>query len=258
MKKKINISILMTVYNSQEFVLKSIKSILNQSYKNFKLIIVNDGSNDNTKNILKKFNKRKNIKIFNLKKNIGRTNALNFGLKRCKTKYIAILDADDVSLKNRLKIQFNFLEKNTNIHLVFSSIKWIDRDSKVIKEKKASQKDINNLVVLNSINHSSIMFRSIVLKKIKFYPKEFIYAQDYAFLLKVFKYFKISFLQNCLCHIRQHNLNMTNNLSLKKIIINEQLKLYNWSLNNIIITIDQKILIKFNIIKLKIKQLLTI
>ena len=96
--KKFKVSILMTVYNHQRYVYKSIKSILNQSYNNFEFIIINNGSSDSSWDIIKKF-KDKRIKIYNLKKNIGRTECLNFGLKKCKGKFIAIQDSDDLSKK---------------------------------------------------------------------------------------------------------------------------------------------------------------
>ena len=91
----------MTVYNTERYLAKSINSILNQKFKNFELIIVDDFSTDESGKILKKF-KNKRIKKFFLKKHIGRTPALNFGLKKCKGEFIAILDSDDISLRNRL------------------------------------------------------------------------------------------------------------------------------------------------------------
>ena len=85
------ISILMTVFNHEKFVKTSIKSILSQNYKNFELIVVNNGSSDQSGNIIKKIRDRR-IKKFFLKKNIGRTKCLNYGLKKCKGKYVAIQD----------------------------------------------------------------------------------------------------------------------------------------------------------------------
>ena len=112
--KKAKISILMTVFNHQKYVRSSINSILKQSFKNYEFVIIDNGSTDLSKNIIKKI-KDKRIRFYFLKKNIGRTNCLNFGLSKCKCKYVAILDSDDISRKDRLKIQFNYLEKNKNI-----------------------------------------------------------------------------------------------------------------------------------------------
>ena len=90
MKKPV-VSVLMTVYNHEKYVKESIKSILNQSLKNFELIVINNGSTDRSKNVIINL-KDKKIKFYNLKKNIGRTKGLNFGLKKCKGQFIAIQD----------------------------------------------------------------------------------------------------------------------------------------------------------------------
>lgn len=107
---KPKISVLMTIYNHENFLKHAIKSIINQSYKNWELIAIDNGSTDNSKKILKKF-RHKNIKKKILKKNIGRTNCLNYGLRFCRGEYIAILDSDDVSEKSRFKKQVNEMEK---------------------------------------------------------------------------------------------------------------------------------------------------
>ena len=105
----IKASVLMTVFNAEKYLEHSINSLLKQSYKKFELIIIDDKSNDNSKRIIQNF-KNKKIKKYFLPKHIGRTPALNFGLKKCSGKYIAILDADDLSTKDRLLKQINFLE----------------------------------------------------------------------------------------------------------------------------------------------------
>ena len=87
-----------------------------------------------TYKIVKSFNNKK-IKIYKLRKNIGRTNALNYGLKKCKTKYTAILDADDISSTHRLKKQISFLEKNKQFQMVGSWAYLIDSYGKKIGSK---------------------------------------------------------------------------------------------------------------------------
>ena len=108
MKNKV--SILMTVYNAEKYLKQSIYSVINQTYKNWELIIVDDCSTDKSLSIIKRF-KNKKFRIFPLKKKIGRTKALNFGLKKIKGNYVAILDADDISNKKRIETQINFFKK---------------------------------------------------------------------------------------------------------------------------------------------------
>ena len=163
MKKKV--SVLMTVYNCEKYVGNSIRSILNQTYKNFELIIVDDFSNDKTRRILKKI-KNKKIKIYLLKKRLGRTKALNFGLKRCKSNIIAIQDADDISNKKRLLVSLNELNKNEDTGLVATNFDVINEKGKTFRKLNNSlhkTRDKSNLKFLNTIAHSSIIFKPFAM-----------------------------------------------------------------------------------------------
>ena len=131
--KKPKVSILMTVYNHQDYIEKAIQSILSQTYKNFELILINNGSTDNTKKVIKKF-KNKRIKFYNLKKNIGRTKCLNFGLKKCKGEFIAIQDSDDISKKNRIKIQLDQLDNDKYLGLIASNYNVINKKGQITKK----------------------------------------------------------------------------------------------------------------------------
>ena len=162
---KDKISVLTTVYNEEQFIASSIKSILNQSYKSFELIVINDFSNDGTHKILKKI-KDKRLKIYNLKKRYGRTKALNFGLKKCKFNIIAIQDADDFSFKDRLSVQSNKLKNDKSLGLVASRAKYIDDNGNVIDNSNIYfSKNINNLKFRNFITHSSVMFNRTKISK---------------------------------------------------------------------------------------------
>ena len=94
------ISVIMSVYNHEKTLKKAIKSIINQSYKNFEFIIINDGSTDNSKHVINIFKKRnKNIRFYNFEENKGLAIRLNYGIKKSKGIFIARMDADDVSKK---------------------------------------------------------------------------------------------------------------------------------------------------------------
>ena len=107
------ITIILPNYNSFLFIKKTINSVINQSYKNWKLIIVDDCSNEKTKSVLKKFSHHKKIKIFWLKKNKGAAYCRNFAIKKSKSKYFAFIDSDDVleHIKNDNQA-LNNLKKN--------------------------------------------------------------------------------------------------------------------------------------------------
>ena len=110
-KKKKKIDIILPNYNSSKFIKETIKSILRQTYKHWKLIIVDDFSDNKTREILKQISNKK-IKIFNLNKNYGAGYCRNFAIKKSSSPYLAFIDSDDVWKKNKLKNQINFMEKN--------------------------------------------------------------------------------------------------------------------------------------------------
>ena len=229
MKKKI--SILMTVYNSEKYVSKSIKSILKQTYKNFGLIVVDDFSNDKTRRILEKI-KNKKVKIYLLKKRLGRTKALNYGLKKCKSNIIAIQDADDISNKNRILISMNELNKNDNTGLVATNFDVINEKGKTLKKlnnRLQKVRDKSNLKFINTIAHSSIIFKKDHLPHSR-YDESFIYAQDYKLILCFLRFSKIKILRKKLLKLRVHKENMSSVLSYKKIRIKENIRLLNFSL----------------------------
>lgn len=113
-----DLTVLMTTYNNAEYLAASIKSILNQTYKNFDFIIVDDGSTDNSKEIIENF-KDKRIKYFKIE-NSGLGAALNYGLSLANTELIVRMDADDISLPTRIEKQYNFISKNKNNDIVSS------------------------------------------------------------------------------------------------------------------------------------------
>lgn len=107
-------SIIMPAFNAENTISISICSVLNQTNKNFKLYIINDGSNDNTKNIIKSFSDDRIVYIEN-NKNLGVSKSRNIGIQCCEGKYIAFLDSDDIWLPTKLEEQLVFLEKGWDI-----------------------------------------------------------------------------------------------------------------------------------------------
>jgi len=186
MKTKSKISVLMSVYNGARFLAKSIESILSQSFTNFEFIIIDDCSTDNSLKIIKNYQKKdKRIRVISNKVNLGLTKSLNKGLKIAVGKYIARIDADDYCREDRLKKQFDFLEKNKDIFLVASWASIINKNGNVLRVKKTSttSKAIKKKLEKNNcLFHSSIMFR----RKPRFrYRSKFVYAQDYDFYLNL-------------------------------------------------------------------------
>lgn len=235
MKNNPKVSIVIVCYNYAKYVEFSIKSIIKQEYKNWELIIVNDNSEDSTKEILDKY-KSKKIKIINLKKNIGAYKATNLAFKNVKGKYIAILDADDYSHPKRISQQVLELEKDSKIGLVVTNYKFIDSNNNFIKDNRfISQKDFNKqFPCVNLACNSSAMFRKKFIKKLNFYNKDCFYSYDYNFFLKIFKVSKIKFINKFYTFYRIHS-NQRTNVIKKKIIIKEKLYHLKWSVKNSLI-----------------------
>lgn len=124
---KPDISVIMSVHNEERFLGASIESILNETYKNFEFIIVDDKSTDNSLEIIKKYQKKdKRIRIIKNEENIGLTKSLNRALKLAKGEFIARQDASDISKKERLAEQINFLKENSDYSVVGTDLYFIN------------------------------------------------------------------------------------------------------------------------------------
>ena len=183
---KPKISIVMPVYNSEKYLQESIKSILYQTFKDFEFIIVDDCSTDGSLEIIKSYEDER-IRLIQNEKNLGTVKSRNIGLKKAEGKYVAILDADDFSDNVRLKMQFDYLEKNHHLFLVGSSAVYVDEGGKVIC--KFRKYDDFRMLAWRlpkscSIVHSSIMFRNT---KELTYDEFYKSAHDYNFYLEALK-----------------------------------------------------------------------
>lgn len=177
-----DISVILPVYNSEKYLDESISSILNQTFKNIELIIINDGSKDNSLKIIKKYaDKDKRIKLINNSKNIGLAASLNKAIEKSQGKYIARMDADDVSFPERLKIQFNYLESNLDVFLCSGSAIIIDENGQEIGKQIPPKVASQLLPIQNYFIHPSYLFRNQGIK----YRDKFFRAEDYDFLLRL-------------------------------------------------------------------------
>ena len=134
MSAKPKITVIIPCYNSGRFLLRSVESILSQTYKNFELLIINDGSNDKiTLSIIEKYKRSKKIKILN-QKNYGLSSARNLGIKSSKTKFLLMLDADDWIAPETLETFYEFLNKYKNYKYVYSNINLADEKKGILKK----------------------------------------------------------------------------------------------------------------------------
>ncbi len=203
------ISVITTVYNCEDFVEESIQSILNQTYKNFEYIIVNDGSTDNTTSILNKFaGKDDRIRVIDNPVNLGRVTSLNLALRSATGKFAAIQDADDVSLPDRLDFQLSFLTKNPDYVLVGSDVTVIDESGKVISNPVRPETDQEakfSLIFRSTFANPSIMYlKKIIDENGIFYDEKFLHAEDFRIISQISRYGKVHNLKERLVLYRKH------------------------------------------------------
>lgn len=176
MKESPEISVIMTCYNEEkEWVIASIESIINQTFKEFELIIVLDNpNNDELKHILNHYRIKDNrIKVIINNKNEGLVISLNRAICECKGKYIARMDADDISYMDRFENQYVYLENNLDIALVGGTGVIMDENGEVLfhtnKLGSSAKKAKKSLLYRNIFFHPTWMFRRSVLNDLKGY-----------------------------------------------------------------------------------------
>lgn len=179
------ISVVMSVYNEpQHFVKKAIDSILNQTFGDFEFIIVCD----NPKNVeLYKFLKSvqetdKRVKIIKNEVNIGLTKSLNKAIANSEGIYIARMDADDISEKNRFEEQVKFMDAHSNVGVCGSQINYIDENDKIIGQNllPEEKKDFPYMVMPFFVHPAVMMRKSFLMKLDGPYNAHFKYAQDFS------------------------------------------------------------------------------
>ena len=180
--KNSTLNVVMAVKNDSKFLSQSIESILKQTYKDYKFLIVDDFGSKKVKKILEHYRKKdQRIKIIKNKKNIGLTKSLIRAINSSKSKFIARIDSDDYSHKDRLQKQINWINKSESRVLCGTNYYQIDKKN-VFKKKKlpCNHKDIKkNIIFKNCFVHSSTLFRLKAYKQAGGYNKNIKYAQDY-------------------------------------------------------------------------------
>lgn len=200
------ISIIMPVFNQAQYVKAAIDSIINQSFKNWELIIIDDASTDATVECVKLFTDIRII-LFRNKINLGISSSVNKGLSIARGTYIARMDADDISLPNRLDTQINYLKKYPNIGLVGSWAKLISSDGKVFGIKKFPEldKQLKKMFhYMNPIIHPTVMFRKDLISLTGLYNQGLEGAEDYDLWLRFAKVTKLANIPMSLIKYRLH------------------------------------------------------
>ena len=186
----IKVDIILPIYNCEKYIEEAMNSIVDQSFENWKLIIIDDGSSDSTPQLIEKYLKDKRINLKRLEQNTGQGYCRNLALKYSSSEYIAFIDADDIWNKNKLKKQIELMD-NTNLDFTYTdfiSFKEIDGVKKFNKKITLPEKFTYDLFVKNT----SICTSSMIVKREKINLAKFLNitsCDDY--------FFKCELLRNC-------------------------------------------------------------
>lgn len=200
------ITVLMPAFNAAPYISQAIESVLQQTFEDFELIIVNDGSTDTTEEIINSYNDPR-IRLMS-QSNKGVAEALNTGLMAAKGKYIARVDADDICMPERLQIQYEFFQKNPEYVLVASDVDYMDEQGNFVfkfynTDFGYSNEEINKrFYKYCPFIHSSVMYRAEPIKAVGGYNKFAIAFEDYFLWSKILGAGKVCNLPFSLMKIR--------------------------------------------------------
>lgn len=209
------ISVVMSVYNGQKFLAEAIESILKQTYTNFEFIIIDDGSTDNSLDIVWEFAAAdERIRVVVNETNLGLAKSLNKGIALASGKYIARMDADDISMPERFEKQVAFLDENDDIGLVGTNKINLDQitgqEKKYLKIPEGHLEILWTLLFTPPFIHPSVMIRrSFLLENNLRYSEELQAAQDYDLWMRSLSYTKGANLSEFLLIYRVHNKQIT-------------------------------------------------
>ena len=187
----------MAAFNEEEHISEAIDSILNQTYDDFELIIVDDASDDATTEIVDSYEDER-IQLLENQSNKGLPASLNLGIKASKGTYIARMDADDRSLPSRLESQVNLLDHRSDIQVVGSWTRVIDESGSVIGPVEYEEMEYTPNMIKNEgpgIAHPSVMTRKRALQRVGGYREKFVYAQDLDLWVRMARIFSDDFIK---------------------------------------------------------------
>ena len=205
-----NVSVIIPTYNRRELIQEAVNSVLAQSFRDYEVIVIDDGSDDSTGEMIKdKFNEKVH---YSWQVNQGESVARNKGIELAKGEYIAFLDSDDRWLPKKLDKQVRVLDENPDIGVVFCQAWSINEegnllDSRVIgNDLRVNEITFENLVLHNQISGSpsSSMIRQVILEKIGGFDPQIRYGEDWDLWLRIHSLSKFGFISEPLVQLRRH------------------------------------------------------
>jgi len=218
----IKVSVIIPAYNSEKFIRETVFSVLNQSLKPREILVIDDGSTDQTGKIVKDLGRRHKIIEYVYQNNKGLSAARNTGIKKSQFQYIAFLDSDDVWKRNKLEKQVLVFQKTqfSKLGLVYCDYNDISENGKVLKNypsfkinKNVRGNVIKYLLSGNKISGSGsgVLVKKECFEKVGLFDERLITAEDWEMWLRISKKFSIDYVDEMLVSIRRHSENISSN-----------------------------------------------
>jgi len=176
------VSVVMSCYNAEQTVQKAVESILNQSFKAFEFIIIDDASSDQTLEVLCQYQQQDNrIILLTNESNRGLSYSLNRGIKQARTALIARMDADDFSYSNRLQLQYDFMGTNADVDILGTSVRCLNESHQPVKtiHPPTNDRDIKRRVFRKTlVFHPTVMIKKEIFEQHGYYDPDLRWAED--------------------------------------------------------------------------------
>jgi glycosyltransferase involved in cell wall biosynthesis len=233
MNSNLTVSVVIPAYNADKYIEESINSVITQTYPIMEIIIVNDGSTDNTKSILNKYEfLYENVTCIH-QDNMGLSNARNSGIKKSAGDFIAFLDSDDLWEDNKIELQVELFLSHPELGLVYSGYKLCDENSNTyeghITNPKVSGDVLNALLSegnLISGSGSSVLIRQEVFDDVGMFDSNLAFAEDLDMWIRISEKYKVDFVPEKLVIIRTHLASMQSKYSSYYALFMANLPLY--------------------------------
>ncbi len=198
------ISVILPVYNAASFVGEAIKSLLNQTFTDFEILALNDGSTDQSEQVILGF-KDDRIRYIVSEENKGLIHQLNLGIKEAQGKYIARLDADDIAFPERLSIQYRFMQENPTVVLCGSYASVMGDETRILSHAKEDADIRIELLQHNAFIHSTVMYRKDIIEKHNLvFDEHYKHAEDYHMWVLLSSFGKLANIPQSLIQYRMH------------------------------------------------------
>ena len=206
------LTVLMTIRNGEPYVHDAVESILNQTYRDYSFLILDNASTDGSRDVVRGFDDPR-IELVELSEDIGQSAALNRGLEMTDSRWVARMDADDISLPNRLELQMDYLQNFPDVVLLGTAVTFIDDRGVFLRNTSRPTDGIDlrwqYLLGIGGLAHSSVVFLAAAAAEAGRYPVQHRHVQDFVLWSRLFELGRVGNLRQRLVRIRQHHSNIT-------------------------------------------------